>query len=89
MIAVLGMIRQLGIENTKPLLTIFGRRYFHILLDPAVHDPYLIEEYVYPQQTAHGRWVSDWSTFVNAYWFDQPVGNPAVPPYMAHKRLAL
>jgi hypothetical protein len=44
-----------------------GRRYFHILLDPAVHDPYLVEEYVYPQQTADGHWVSSWSTFVNAY----------------------
>jgi hypothetical protein len=67
MMATLGMIRQLGIANTKPLLTIFGRRYFHILLDPAVHDPYLVQEYVYPQQTADGQWVSDWSTFVNAY----------------------
>lgn len=67
MMAVLGMIRQFGIADTKPLLTIFGRRYFHILLDPAVHDPYLVEEYVYPQQTADGQWVSDWSTFVNAY----------------------
>jgi hypothetical protein len=55
MMAALGMIRQLGIADTKPLLTIFGRRNFHILLDPAVHDPYLVEEYVYPQQTADGR----------------------------------
>jgi hypothetical protein len=67
MMAVLGMVRQLGIADTKPLLTIFARRYFHILLDPAVHDPYLVEEYVYPQQTANGRWVADWKTFVNAY----------------------
>lgn len=67
MMAALGMIRQYGIADTKPLLTIFARRYFHILLDPAVHDPYLIEEYVYPQQTADGRWVTDWRTFVNAY----------------------
>lgn len=66
-IAVLGTIRQFGIADTKPLLTIFGRRYFHILLDPAVHDPYLVEEYVYPQQAADGQWVSDWSAFVNAY----------------------
>jgi hypothetical protein len=67
MMAVLGTIRQFGIADTKPLLTIFGRRYFHILLDPAVHNPYLVEEYVYPQQTANGQWVSDWTTFVNAY----------------------
>ena len=67
MIAVLGMVRQFGLANTKPLLTIFGRRYFHILLDPEVHDPYLIEEYVYPQQTADGKWVSNWTTYVNAY----------------------
>lgn len=80
MMASLGMIRQLGIANTKPLLTIFGRRYFHILLDPAVHDPYLVEEYVYPQQTADGQWVSDWSTFVNAYCVPQTnwqSGSPA------------
>jgi hypothetical protein len=67
MMAVLGMIRQTEIADTKPLLTIFARRYFHILLDPAVHAPYLVEEYVYPQQTADGRWVSDWGTFVKAY----------------------
>jgi hypothetical protein len=67
MMAVLGMIRQLGLADTKALLTIFGRRYFHILLDPEVNNPYLIEEYVYPQQTANGKWVSDWKTFSNAY----------------------
>ena len=67
MIAALGMTRQLGLADTKPLLRIFARRYFHILLDPAIHDPYLIEEYVYPQQTANGEWVSDWNTFEDAY----------------------
>ena len=67
MMAVLGTIRQLGVANTKPLLTIFAKRYFHIILDPAVHDPYLVQEYVYPQQTANGQWVSDWTTFKNAY----------------------
>jgi hypothetical protein len=81
MMAVLGMIRQYGIANTKPLLTIFGRRYFHILLDPAVHDPYLVEEYVYPQQMADGRWVADWATFKNAYCVPKTSwegGSPAV-----------
>jgi len=81
MMAVLGMIRQLGIADTKPLLTIFARRYFHILLDPAVHAPYLVEEYVYPQQTADGQWISDWSTFVNGYCAPQTrweSGSPAV-----------
>jgi hypothetical protein len=81
MMAVLGMIRQYGIANTKPLLTIFGRRYFHILLDPAVHDPYLVEEYVYPQQMADGRWVTDWATFKNAYCVPKTSwegGSPAV-----------
>jgi hypothetical protein len=67
MMASLGMIRQFGIADTKPLLTIFARRYFHILLDPAVHDPYLVQEYVYPQQKADGQWVSDWSTYKDAY----------------------
>src|SRR5262249_39272779 len=67
MMAVLGTVRQLGLADTKALLTIFGRRYFHILLDPQVNNPYLIEEYVYPQQTANGKWVSDWKTFSNAY----------------------
>lgn len=67
MIVVLGTIQQLGIADTKPLLTIFGRRYFHIILDPTVQDPYLVQEYVYPQQTANGQWVADWTTFKNAY----------------------
>jgi hypothetical protein len=67
MMVTLGMIRQLGIADTKPLLTIFARRYFHILLDPAVHDPYLVQEYVYPQQKADGQWVSDWATYKDAY----------------------
>jgi hypothetical protein len=67
MMAALGTMRQLEIVDTKPLLTIFGRRYFHIILDPAVHDPYLLEEYVYPQQKADGQWVSDWTTYKDAY----------------------
>jgi len=79
MMASLGMIRQLGIANTKPLLTIFARRYFHIVLDPAVHDPYLVEEYVYPQQTADGNWVSDWSTFVDAYCSPKTSWEPGSP----------
>ena len=79
MMASLGMIRQFGIANTRPLLTVFARRYFHILLDPAVHNPYLVEEYVYPQQTADGRWISDWTTFVNAYCVPKPTWQPGSP----------
>jgi hypothetical protein len=67
MMATLGMVRQMEIADTKPLLTIFAKRYFHILLDPAVHDPYLVQEYVYPQQTANGIWISSWTTFKGAY----------------------
>jgi hypothetical protein len=87
MMAALGTIRQLGIADTKPLLTIFGRRYFHIILDPAVHDPYLAQEYVYPQQTADGRWVSDWTTFKDAYCVPKTTWQPGSPSVYAAQAL--
>lgn len=87
MIAVLGTTRQLGLADTKSLLTIFGRRYFHIILDPAVHDPYLVQEYVYPQQTADGRWVTDWTTFKNAYCAPKTTWEPGSPAVCAGEAL--
>lgn len=87
MIATLGTIRQLGLADTKSLLTIFGRRYFHILLDPAVHDPYLVQEYVYPQQTANGQWVSDWTTFKGAYCVPKTSWQPGSPELYAAEAL--
>ena len=45
----LGMTRQLGIANTKELLTFAAKRPFHILLDSTV-DHYLIGQYCYPSQ---------------------------------------
>ena len=63
----LGLVRQLGLADTKPLLSILAKRYFHTLLDPSVNH-YLIEEYVYPQRLREpNEWVRDWSTFQNAY----------------------
>jgi hypothetical protein len=63
----LGMVRQLGLADTKPLLSVLAKRYFHTLLDPSMNH-YLIEEYVYPQRLkGPDRWVPDWTIFQNAY----------------------
>jgi len=63
----LGMVRQLGIADTKPLLAFLAKRYVPMLLDPAVNH-YLIEEYVYPSQLKpSNQWVADWATFQSAY----------------------
>ena len=62
----LGMIRQLGLADTKPLLSIVAKRYFHILADPSVNH-YLIEQYVYPSQLTNGSWVADWNSFQGDY----------------------
>src|SRR5271157_4653972 len=45
----LGLVRQLGVADTKPLLQFLAKRYLHTLLDPNVND-YLIEQYVCPAQ---------------------------------------
>jgi len=67
LVSVLGMIRQLGLADTKPLLAFVGKRYLHTLLDPAL-DHYLIEEYVYPMQLkACNCWIEDWKTFQDQY----------------------
>jgi hypothetical protein len=67
LISALGMVRQLGVADTKPLLAFMAKRYFHTLLDAKV-DHYLIEEYVYPQQLKPTkRWVADWDSFQAQY----------------------
>ena len=67
LICSLGIVRQLGMAETKPLLTFVGKRYLHTLLDPSMNH-YLIEEYVYPEQLKAGnRWVPDWATFQKEY----------------------
>ena len=62
----LGMTRQLGIANTKALLTFAAKRPFHILLDPTVNH-YLIGQYCYPSQYTNGSWVADWANFQANY----------------------
>jgi len=63
----LGMVRQLGLADTKPLLGFLAKRYVPMLLDPSV-DHYLIEEYVYPSQVKpSNQWVADWATFQKGY----------------------
>jgi len=62
----LGMVRQLGVANTKELLTFAAKRPFHILLDPSVNH-YLIGQYCYPSKNKDGSWVADWSTFQSGY----------------------
>jgi hypothetical protein len=61
----LGMVDQLGIADTTPLLQFTARRYFHVLSDPKINH-YLIEQYVYPTRTASG-WVKDWDTYQKLY----------------------
>ena len=84
----LGLTNQLGIVDTTSILQRDARRYFNILLNPAVNH-YLIEQYVYPttlvgtvcQNPANPGcvWVSDWSTFQSGYltlpsgWTDREV----------------
>ena len=73
---VLGMTNQLGIVDTTSILQRNARRYFNILLNPAVNH-YLVEQYVYPT-TLVGNvcknpanpgcvWISDWGTFQAGY----------------------
>ena len=78
----LGLTNQLGIVDTTSILQRDARRYFNILLNPAVNH-YLIEQYVYPttlvgtvcQNPANPGcvWVSDWSTFQSGY-LTLPIG---------------
>ncbi len=73
---VFGLTRQLGIVDTTPLLQHNARRYFNILLNPAVNH-FLIEQYVYPttlvgyvcQNPANPGcvWITDWNTFQSGY----------------------
>ena len=73
---VLGLTHQLGIVDTTSILQRNARRYFNILLNPAVNH-YLIEQYVYPttlvgticQNPANPGcvWISDWGTFQSGY----------------------
>ena len=65
LLITLGMVDQLGIADAKPLLQFVAKRYFHVLMDPSINH-YLIEEYVYPTQTASG-WVADWDTYQKLY----------------------
>ncbi len=73
---VLGLTRQLGVADTTPVLQWDARRYFNILLNPAVNH-YLVEQYVYPttlvgpvcQNPANPGclWITDWGTFQTGY----------------------
>ena len=73
---VLGLTRQLAIVDTTPMLQWDARRYFNILLNPAVNH-YLVEQYVYPttlvgpvcQNPANPAciWITDWGTFQSGY----------------------
>ena len=65
LLVTLGMINQLKIADTTPLLQFTAKRYFHVLADPQVNH-YLIEQYVYPTRVASG-WVDDWSTYQKLY----------------------
>jgi hypothetical protein len=65
LLITLGMVDQLGIADTTPLLQFVAKRYFHVLMDPSLNH-YLIEQYVYPTRTASG-WVSDWDTYQKLY----------------------
>jgi hypothetical protein len=65
LLVTLGMVNQLGIADTTPLLQIGAKRYFQVLLNPKVNH-YLIEQYVYPTRNASG-WVKDWDTYQKLY----------------------
>src|SRR5262249_41282067 len=62
----LGMARQLGIADTKAVLTFMAKRPFHTLLDSSVNH-YLIGQYCYPMKYTNGSWVADWSNFQANY----------------------
>jgi len=73
---VFGLVKQLGIIDTTPMLQWDARRYFNILLNPAVNH-YLIEQYVYPTTLVGPPcynpsnpgciWITDWGTFQSGY----------------------
>ena len=64
-LVTLGMVDQLKIADTTPLLQFTAKRYFHVVADPKVNH-WLIEQYVYPTRTASG-WVKDWDTYQKLY----------------------
>ena len=64
-LVTLGLVNQLGIADTTPLLQFTSNRYFHVLSDPKINH-YLIEQYVYPTRTSSG-WVKDWDTYQSLY----------------------
>jgi len=67
-ISALGMARDFGYPGFDPVLAYLPNRSFHILLDPAVNNPYLFESYRYPAKlTATNNWVSDWNTYKNEF----------------------
>jgi uncharacterized membrane protein len=73
---VFGLTKQLGVVDTTPMLQLDARRYFNILLNPAVNH-YLIEQYAYPttlvgpvcQNPANPGcvWISDWGSFQSGF----------------------
>ena len=73
---VLGLTNQLGIVDTTSILQRNARRYFNILLNPAVNH-YLVEQYVYPTTLVGNvcknpanpgcAWIADWGTFQSGY----------------------
>jgi len=65
LLVTLGMVNQLGVADTTPLLQFVAKRYFHVLADPRVNH-WLIEQYVYPTRIASG-WVKDWDTYQKLY----------------------
>jgi hypothetical protein len=65
LLVTLGIVNQLGIADTTPLLQFAAKRYLHVLSDPKLNH-YLIEQYVYPTRIASG-WVQDWDTYQKLY----------------------
>ncbi len=68
----LGLARQMGVANTRGILTWEAKRPFHMLLDPSVNH-YLIGQYCYPSQYTNGTWVADWPNF-QANYLTLPTG---------------
>lgn len=67
-ISALGMARDFGYPGFDSVLAFLPNRSFHILLDPAVNNPYLFESYRYPAKlTATNNWIVDWNTYKNEY----------------------
>jgi hypothetical protein len=67
-ISSLGMIRDFGYPGADSILKFLPNRFYRLLLDPSVGNPYLIESYRYATKlSSTNNWVQDYGTYKNEF----------------------